>query len=238
MITATDLELTAGGRQLLEPVTFQVAPGDRIGLVGRNGAGKTTLARVLAGESLPAAGSVRRSTPVAYLPQDPRTGDLSVLARDRILGARGLDAILRDMQTARAAMGRGDTDHQNSVLGRYSRLEEEFHVLGGWAAEAEAGSIASSLGLPDRVLTQPLGTLSGGQRRRVEAIDQPRLRPPTRRGRGTPPRGVSSGRGRCFGGQCSPQHALHVAQDDVEAPCAEDAVTASTLRSPVRCRGR
>ena len=168
MITATDLELTAGGRQLLEPVTFQVAPGDRIGLVGRNGAGKTTLARVLAGESLPAAGSVRRSTPVAYLPQDPRTGDLSVLARDRILGARGLDAILRDMQTARAAMGRGDTDHQNSVLGRYSRLEEEFHVLGGWAAEAEAGSIASSLGLPDRVLTQPLGTLSGGQRRRVE----------------------------------------------------------------------
>ena len=51
---------------------------------------------------------------------------------------------------------------------RYARLEERFHVLGGYAAEAEAASIAASLGLPDRVLGQPLGTLSGGQRRRVE----------------------------------------------------------------------
>ena len=168
MITATDLELTAGGRQLLEPVTFQVAPGDRIGLVGRNGAGKTTLARVLAGEALPAAGSVRRSVPVAYLPQDPRTGDLTVVARDRILSARGLDRIVHELQTARTDMGHGDTEHKDSILRRYSRLEEQFHLLGGWAAEAEAGSIASSLGLPDRVLTQPLGTLSGGQRRRVE----------------------------------------------------------------------
>nr|BFE80223.1 hypothetical protein GCM10020093_028240 [Planobispora longispora] len=41
-------------------------------------------------------------------------------------------------------------------------------MLGGYAAESEAASIASSLGLPDRVLTQPLETLSGGQRRRVE----------------------------------------------------------------------
>jgi len=65
-------------------------------------------------------------------------------------------------------MGHGDAEHQSRIFGRYARLEEQFHLLGGWAAEAEAGSIASSLGLPDRVLTQPLGTLSGGQRRRVE----------------------------------------------------------------------
>jgi len=168
VITATDLELTAGGRQLLEPVTFQIAPGDRIGLVGRNGAGKTTLAKVLAGEAVPAVGSVRRSTPVAYLPQDPRTGDLAVIARDRILGARGLDHIVHELQEARADMAMGDSEHQSRVLKRYSRLEEQFLLLGGWAAEAEAASIASSLGLPDRVLTQPLGTLSGGQRRRVE----------------------------------------------------------------------
>ena len=51
---------------------------------------------------------------------------------------------------------------------RYGRVEDHFHVLGGYAAESEAASIAASLGLPDRVLGQPLGTLSGGQRRRVE----------------------------------------------------------------------
>ena len=72
------------------------------------------------------------------------------------------------MHTARTEMGYGEGEQQDRVLERYSRLEEQFHILGGWAAEAEAGSIASSLGLPDRVLTQPLGTLSGGQRRRVE----------------------------------------------------------------------
>ena len=59
MIVAGGLELRAGAQLLLEAASFQVAPGDKIGLVGRNGAGKTTLARVLAGEALPAGGTVQ-----------------------------------------------------------------------------------------------------------------------------------------------------------------------------------
>ncbi len=168
MLIATDLELVVSGRQLLLPATFQVAPGDRVGLVGRNGAGKTTLARVLAGEAAPAGGTLRRTAEVAYLPQDPRTGDLSTLARDRILGARDLDTVVNQLEHARHSMGSDDTEHRDAAMRRYSRLEERFHSLGGWAAEAEAASIASSLGLPERVLTQQLGTLSGGQRRRIE----------------------------------------------------------------------
>ena len=77
MISATGIELRAGARLLMEDVTFRVGPGDRVGLVGRNGAGKTTLTKVLAGEAMPAAGAVHRSGEVGYLPQDPRTGDLS-----------------------------------------------------------------------------------------------------------------------------------------------------------------
>ncbi len=168
MITATDLELSVGGRVLMEPVSFQVAPGDRVGLVGRNGAGKTTLARVLAGEGLPAGGSVHRSAPVAYLPQDPRTGDLEVVARDRILSARGLDKVIRDMRDAERMMGATAGEERDKAMRRYGRLEERFQSLGGYAAEAEAASIASSLGLPERVFGQSLRTLSGGQRRRVE----------------------------------------------------------------------
>jgi ATPase subunit of ABC transporter with duplicated ATPase domains len=168
VITATDVEISVGSRVLLDAVTFRVAPGDRIGLVGRNGAGKTTLTKVLAGELLPAAGSVTNTGEIGYLPQDPRTGDLDVLARDRILSARGLDVVVRDMRAAETSMGSSDDGVRDAAVRKYSRIEDHFHVLGGYAAESEAASIAASLGLPDRVLGQPLGTLSGGQRRRVE----------------------------------------------------------------------
>jgi ATPase subunit of ABC transporter with duplicated ATPase domains len=168
VITATDVEISVGSRVLLDAVTFRVAPGDRIGLVGRNGAGKTTLTKVLAGEAIPASGSVTTTGQIGYLPQDPRTGDLDVLARDRILSARGLDVVVRDMRAAEDKMGSTDDSVRDAAVRRYSRIEDHFHVLGGYAAESEAASIAASLGLPDRVLGQPLGTLSGGQRRRVE----------------------------------------------------------------------
>ncbi|MFC5999461.1 ABC-F family ATP-binding cassette domain-containing protein [Quadrisphaera sp. GCM10027208] len=168
MITATDVELRAGARLLLERASFRIGPGDRVGLVGRNGAGKTTLTRVLAGEGQPAAGTVTRSGEVGYLPQDPRTGDLDVLARDRILSARDLDAVLRRMRETEAAMASADEDTRDRAMTRYARLDAEFASAGGYAAESEAGRIASNLGLDERVLDQPLRTLSGGQRRRVE----------------------------------------------------------------------
>ena len=168
MITATEVELRAGARRLLAGTSFRIGAGDRVGLVGRNGAGKTTLTRVLAGEALPAAGAVVRTSTVGYLPQDPRTGDLDVLARDRILSARGLDALLSDLRVAERAMAAGGGAAADGAVRRYGRLEERFSALGGYAAEAEAARIASNLGLPDRTMGQPLRTLSGGQRRRVE----------------------------------------------------------------------
>jgi ATPase subunit of ABC transporter with duplicated ATPase domains len=164
MITATGLELRAGSRILLSGVDLRIQPGDRIGLVGRNGAGKTTTLGVLAGEHLPYAGTVQRRGPVGYLPQDPRTGDLVGLARDRVLSARGLDTLLAELRDLEQRLAGGD----ERMLRRYGALEDRFASLGGYAAEAEAARICANLGLPDRVLGQPLGTLSGGQRRRVE----------------------------------------------------------------------
>ncbi len=166
MITATDLELRAGARILLEPITLRVGNGDRIGLVGRNGAGKTTSMRVLAGEAQPHAGRIDINGAVGYLPQDPRTGDLDVIARDRVLSARGLDTLVRDI--AKAQVGLAERPDDEALIRRYGNLEERFTALGGYAAESEAARICANLGLPDRVLTQPLRTLSGGQRRRVE----------------------------------------------------------------------
>src|SRR4030081_1877187 len=92
LITATGIELRAGSRILLANTTLRIQQGDRIGLVGRNGAGKTTSLKVLAGEGEPHGGEVRRTGELGYLPQDPREGDLSVMAKDRVLSARGLDS--------------------------------------------------------------------------------------------------------------------------------------------------
>ncbi|MDX6217533.1 MAG: hypothetical protein QOG99_3117, partial [Frankiales bacterium] len=127
---------------------------------------KTTLTKTLAGETLPAAGSITRSGEIGYLPQDPRTGDLDVLARDRVLSARGLDDLIRKMEKAQVEMGERPDDA--ALLERYGKLEERFVALDGYGAEAEAARICSNLGLPTRALEQRLGTLSGGQRRRVE----------------------------------------------------------------------
>ncbi len=168
MLSVTDLDVRVGSRTLLAGANFRIAAGDRVGLVGRNGAGKTTLTKILAGQGLPTAGQVASSGQVGYLPQDPSTGDLGVLARDRILSARGLDQVVRDLREAEAKMASTDTAVHEKAMARWGRLDTEFQARGGYAAESEAASFASSLSLPERVLTQPLNTLSGGQRRRVE----------------------------------------------------------------------
>ncbi|MDN0198808.1 ABC-F family ATP-binding cassette domain-containing protein [Streptomyces sp. S.PNR 29] len=164
MITVRDVDVRVGARLLLAGVSFHVSPGDRIGLVGRNGAGKTTLLNTLAGLLRPAAGTVIRTGDVGHLPQDSRAADQSVTVADRILSARGLDRAVGALRRAEAAMA----DGTGRAMDAYVRAEAEFQARGGYAAEAEAARVASGLGLPARLLDQPLAALSGGQRRRVE----------------------------------------------------------------------
>jgi ATPase subunit of ABC transporter with duplicated ATPase domains len=169
VITTTGLELRAGSRILISDATLRVQPGDRIGLVGRNGAGKTTTLTTLAGERVPHAGKVEVTGELGYLPQDPRSGDLDITASDRVLSGRGLDVLKAQLTKAQIAMAEpADDAEQDRAVRRYGRLEDQFAALGGYAAESDAARICTNLGLPDRVLSQPLRTLSGGQRRRVE----------------------------------------------------------------------
>jgi ATPase subunit of ABC transporter with duplicated ATPase domains len=169
VITTSGLELRAGSRILLSGADLRVQPGDRIGLVGRNGAGKTTTLTTLAGERLPHAGKVDVTGELGYLPQDPRSGDLDISATDRVLSGRGLDVLKHQLVKAQIAMAEpADDAERDRAVRRYGRLEDQFAALGGYAAESDAARICTALGLPDRVMDQPLRTLSGGQRRRVE----------------------------------------------------------------------
>ena len=150
MISTQDLELRVGARLLLSDVSLRVGPGDRVGLVGRNGAGKTTLTKVLAGEAQPTAGTVTRSGTVGYLPQDPRTGDLSVIARDRILSARGLDETVQRLRAAEEAMANVDDSEvgvggRSSVRTRSSDLMPELSSTSTTISAAATVSVARCL---------------------------------------------------------------------------------------------
>src|SRR5215208_7551093 len=126
MLVARDLEIRAGSRLLLQHASFHLAAGDKIGLVGRNGAGKTTLTKILSGESLPASGSISRSGAVGYLPQDPRTGDLDVLAKDRILSARGLDSVVERLRRAEFQMADDSAEVRDKAMAAYAGLRRSW----------------------------------------------------------------------------------------------------------------
>ncbi|GAB3707314.1 ABC-F family ATP-binding cassette domain-containing protein [Corynebacterium nasicanis] len=171
MIVTNDLDVRVGARTLLSAPGqhLRVQPGDRIGLVGRNGAGKTTTMRILAGETKPYGGEVTSSGEIGYLPQDSREGNIDQTARDRVLSARGLDRIRSSMERQQEIMEGAETAaKRDAAIRKYSRLEEQYYSLGGYEADSEAAQICDNLGLPERILDQPLHTLSGGQRRRVE----------------------------------------------------------------------
>lgn len=188
VINVQDLTMRIGARQLVQGASYRVDKGMRIGLVGRNGAGKTTMTKLLAAQSVAQGtsqavadadeshgleaveyeGTINCNGSVGYLPQDTKVGDLEERARDRILSARGIDALLARIRKAEERIATTEGDAMAKALDRYTRLDHEFTMAGGYAAASEAARIAAALGLPDRVLDQPIGTLSGGQRRRVE----------------------------------------------------------------------
>lgn len=168
MLQVENLQIRLGARVLLDGVSFRVDKGDKVGLVGRNGAGKTTLTRVISGELVPNEGVVQVTGDVGYLPQDPRAGNPDDSARTRILDARGLGQVMAKMNQASQDMASPDEKTAQAAMTKYGRLNDEFLAAGGYHAEAEAATIASHLNLPNSLLDQSLGTLSGGQRRRIE----------------------------------------------------------------------
>ncbi|MCL1923418.1 MAG: ATP-binding cassette domain-containing protein [Propionibacteriaceae bacterium] len=168
MLQVKDVEVRVGAQLLIEPTTFSVSPGDKIGLVGRNGAGKTTLMKIMAHEGQPASGVVTHRGVVGHLPQDPRTGSMDITAKSRILSARGLDTLMARMEKHSHLMASATGEHRTASMAAYARAETEFLGQGGYGASAEASRIAANVGLDNRVLDTVLTNLSGGQRRRVE----------------------------------------------------------------------
>ena len=167
MLEAKDLTVEVGGRTTLYEASFMVRAGDKVGLVGRNGAGKTSLLKVLAGNSEPAGGRAVVQGRLGFLTQDPRAlrhvTEATGLAH--VLSGRGLDEAAERVETLRRAMEKDPTDR---AVARFSKAEDHFASLGGYAAESQVRQLVAGLGLGSDRLDLPLGVLSGGERRRVE----------------------------------------------------------------------
>ena len=170
MLEAAGVTIDLGHRVLLRDASFRVASGETVGLVGPNGAGKTTLLRVLAGDLKPTAGTVSLPSHFGWLRQDvqARPEEAHEVSIDHLLSGRETARLAEELEATRLRIEQSDGVQRDRAVRRFAGLEERFRVLGGYRSEAEARRIASGVGLDDEALSRRVGTLSGGQRRRLE----------------------------------------------------------------------
>jgi ATPase subunit of ABC transporter with duplicated ATPase domains len=164
-LIAAALDVDMGRRRILDGVGVQLAPGQRIGLVGPNGVGKSTLLRVLAGRLTPDKGKVTLAPPeatVGFLVQEPeRTPNET--ARELLARRTGVnDATIElEASTADLAIAAAGADD------RYSIALDRWLALGGADFDARLEDVWHDLGLDASVLDRPMTALSGGEAARV-----------------------------------------------------------------------
>lgn len=153
------------GVPVLEDVDFRIEVGEKIGLIGRNGTGKTTVLRLAAGEIPPDSGVIERmrKARIAHLTQLPRF-DASTTILDVVMGPfQPLVALECELADLERRMAGGD----HSLMERYSRLQDQFALRGGYAFRTEAKRVLQGLGFGPGDFDLPAGALSGGQTTRL-----------------------------------------------------------------------
>jgi ATPase subunit of ABC transporter with duplicated ATPase domains len=180
MLDVVNLRIDLGHRVLLNDASFRLLPGEKVALVGPNGAGKTTMLKTLAGEMFPSGGSVVRPDHFSWLQQDvqAKPEDADRLSYDHLLNASPLTEMAEQLKEWQDRIEKAGIDLGSGVEGaddaldkavtKFTNLEERYRTLGGYQVESDAERIAAGVGLDEEALLRPVGTLSGGQRRRLE----------------------------------------------------------------------
>ena len=158
------------GRQVLfVDASFQLNPGEKVGLVGPNGSGKTTLFRMIVGEEAPDDGtvSVPKKLTVGYFRQDVEEMSGRSVIDEAIAGTRlgALHHELDDLQHALADPARAV--ELDRLLARFGEVQKEYEHLGGYALESQAREVLHGLGFDDEQIDRDVGALSGGWKMRV-----------------------------------------------------------------------
>jgi ATPase subunit of ABC transporter with duplicated ATPase domains len=166
MIAFSNVTKQYGAQVLFVDASFQINPGEKVGLVGPNGAGKTTLFRLITGDETADDGAVERPRrlTLGYFRQD--VGDLggrTVLA-ETVAGAGEVAALGEELHRLEAQMADACDD---AVVERYGEVQARFQELGGYELEARAHAILAGLGLAPDQVAGDVGRLSGGWKMRV-----------------------------------------------------------------------
>jgi ATPase subunit of ABC transporter with duplicated ATPase domains len=170
MISFANVSKQYGRQILFVDASFQINPGEKVGLVGPNGAGKTTLFRMIVGEEAPDEGEVTvpKKLTIGYFRQDVEEMSGRSVLDEAIAGSGRLGDLhheLEDLQHAMADPARGD--EMDAILARFGEVQEEYEHLGGYALEGQAREVLHGLGFEDERIDGDVGALSGGWKMRV-----------------------------------------------------------------------
>ena len=170
MISFTRISKQYGRQILFVDASFQLNPGEKVGLVGPNGSGKTTLFRMIVGEESPDEGevSVPRKTTVGYFRQDVEEMAGRSVLDEAIAGSGRLGDLHHELEALQQAMSdpaqAGDMDR---ILARFGEVQEEYDHSGGYRLEAQAREVLHGLGFDEERVDGDVGALSGGWKMRV-----------------------------------------------------------------------
>ena len=170
MITFSRVSKQYGRQILFVDASFQLNPGEKVGLVGPNGAGKTTLFRMVVGEETPDDGevSVPKKVTVGYFRQDVEEMSGRSVLDEAIAGSGRTGVLHHELDALQRAMSDpasgGDMDR---ILARFGEVQEEYEHLGGYALESQAREVLHGLGFDDEQIDRDVGALSGGWKMRV-----------------------------------------------------------------------
>ncbi len=173
MLSVNKVGLAFGGTDLFKDISFQINPGERIGLVGRNGAGKSTLLKLIAGQISTDLGEISfpNNFKIGFLTQDiPSSGNRSIWeeAASSFVEIQSLEYEMQK-QTEELEM-REDYESQGymDLIENLSANQENFQMLGGYTYQAEMEKVLIGLGFSASDFNKPLESFSGGWQMRVE----------------------------------------------------------------------
>jgi ATPase subunit of ABC transporter with duplicated ATPase domains len=170
VISLTRISKQYGRQILFVDASFQLNPGEKVGLVGPNGSGKTTLFRMIAGEEQPDEGdvSVPKRLTIGYFRQDVSEMSGRSVLDEAIAGSGRVGALHHELEELERAMSApSSADAMDAVLKRFGDVQEEYEHLGGYALESRTREILHGLGFEDDRIDGDVGALSGGWKMRV-----------------------------------------------------------------------